>query len=77
MLIYVKSTRFKHTLSLDMLIRSVNLRDHRIIWTSTRRPVFVVSDYARLKQTYSVTEISWNAGILSVASLQLYFARSK
>ena len=63
MLIYVKSTHFKHTLSLDMLIRRrkkqmVNLRDHRIIWTSTRRPVFGASDHARLKPTYSVTEIS-------------------
>ena len=63
MLIYVKSTRFKHTLSLDMLIsrrkkQIVNLRGHRIIWTSTRRPVFGVSDHARLKPTYSVTEIS-------------------
>ena len=46
----------------------VNLREWNwiteIIWTSTRRPVFRVSDHARLKPTYSVTEISsvecWN-----------------
>ena len=43
-----------------------------IIWTSTRRPVFRVSDHARLKPTYSVTEISSvNAEILRVGSLSL------
>ena len=71
--IYVKSKRLKHTLSLDTLIKRrkkqyVNLREWNwiteIIWTSTRRPVFRVCDHARLKPTYSVTEISsvecWN-----------------
>ena len=48
--------------SLDMLIirekTNCQFEGNETGWTSTRRPVFRLSDHARLKPTYSVTEIS-------------------
>ena len=78
MLIYVKSKRLKQTLSLDTL----NIRrnkticqfegmklDRRNYLDLNEKTCLRGSDHARLKPTYSVTEISQNAEILRIASL--------
>ena len=64
MLMYVKSKRVARHVNYKGKKRIVNLRemilDHRnyLDLELTRKPVFRLSDHARLKPTYSVTEIS-------------------
>ena len=53
--------------------RIINLREMKLDQLSgpQREDLFSVSDHARLKPTYSVTEISWDAEILRGASLSI------
>ena len=51
-------------------LREIKL-DHRIIWTSTRRPVFRVSDHTRLKPIYR-TQLQRLARMLEFGVQQVY-----